>query len=146
LREFGVGTGGRSHSSFPTPSLNSEVRDGATYGVMMLTLHRASYDWRFVPIAGSTFTDSGSGPCHGAPNAPLLKMSGPGRKLSHTGAFRVYLSCSAVCKSRTQVTVTIGRRKVRSNLVTRTLLPETRSSVRVKFTKTSLRQIRRAFR
>jgi hypothetical protein len=146
IREFVVGTGGRSHSGFPTPSLNSEVRDSATFGVLELTLHRASYDWRFVPVPGSTFTDSGSGRCHGAPNKPLLKMSGPGRKLSRTGTFKVYLSCSAVCTSRTQVTVKIGRRKIRSRLLTRILQPELRSSVRVKFSKTSLRKIRRAFR
>ena len=146
IREFVVGTGGRSHSSFPTPSLNSEVREGGTFGVLLLTLHRASYDWRFVPIPGSTFTDSGSGLCHGAPNAPLLQTSASGRRLSRTGSYKVSLSCSAPCKSRTQVTVTIGRRKVRSGIVKRTLLPETPSTVRVKFAKSSLRQIRRAFR
>jgi hypothetical protein len=44
------------------------------------------------------------------------------------------------------VTVKIGRRKIRSRLLTRILQPELRSSVRVKFSKTSLRKIRRAFR
>jgi hypothetical protein len=28
-----------------------------------LTLHPTSYDWEFVPIAGQTFTDSGSASC-----------------------------------------------------------------------------------
>jgi hypothetical protein len=146
VREFVVGTGGRSHSSFPSPTLNSEVRNGVTYGVLFLTLHRASYDWKFVSIPGSTFTDSGSGFCHGAPSAPLLQTSAPGRRLSRTGAYKVTLSCSAPCQSRTQVTITIGRRKLRSTLVRRTLFAETQSSVRAKFSKTSLRQIRRAFR
>jgi hypothetical protein len=146
VREFVVGTGGRSHSSFPAPSLNSEVRNGDTFGVLFLTLHRASYDWKFVPIPGSTFTDSGSGFCHGARNAPLLQTSARARRLSRTGAYKVTLSCSAPCKSRTQVTIAIGRRQLRSTLVRRTLLAETQSSVRAKFSKTSLRQIRRAFR
>jgi acid phosphatase type 7 len=147
IREFVVGTGGRSHSGFPTPSLNSEVRNSATYGVLELTLHRASYDWRFVPVPGQSFTDSGSGPCHGAPNAPLLKLERPARKqLSRKGSLRLYLSCTAACKSRTQMTVTIGRRKLRSATLTRTLQPQLRSSVRVKFSKANLRAIRRAFR
>jgi len=32
--------------------------------VLKLTLHASSYDWQFVPVAGQTFTDSGSGSCH----------------------------------------------------------------------------------
>jgi hypothetical protein len=146
IREFVVGTGGRSYSSFPTPSLNSEVREGSTYGVLQLTLHRASYDWRFVPVPGKTFTDSGSGRCHGAPNVPLVKVSGPARKISRKGTLRVYLSCSAVCTTRTQVTVTIGRRKIRSLTFSRALQPEVRSSVRVRFARYGLGQIRQAFR
>ena len=153
MREFVVGTGGKSYSYFPTLSLNSEVREGTTYGVLELTLRRTSFDWRFVPVPGKTFTDSGAGRCHGAPGAPLLKMSRLSRRLSRTGSYRVRLSCTAVCKTRTRVTVTLGRRtrkdpirKVRSRTRIRTLMPELRSSVRVKFSKSSLRAIRRAFR
>ncbi|MGH9009904.1 MAG: metallophosphoesterase [Acidimicrobiia bacterium] len=69
LRQFTVGTGGRSHQSFKTALPNSEVRNGATYGVLKLTLHPGSYDWEFVPEAGKTFTDSGTTGCHGAPPA-----------------------------------------------------------------------------
>jgi hypothetical protein len=70
LRQFTVGTGGRSHQLFRTALPNSEVRNGGTYGVISLTLHDSGYDWRFLPEAGQTFTDSGSAPCHGAPPAP----------------------------------------------------------------------------
>lgn len=63
IREFVVGTGGKSHYAV-SPIANSEVRNGDTYGVLKLTLHGTSYDWQFVPIAGATFTDSGSGSCH----------------------------------------------------------------------------------
>lgn len=35
-----------------------------TFGVLKLTLHPTSYDWDFVPEAGKTFKDSGSGTCH----------------------------------------------------------------------------------
>jgi hypothetical protein len=65
IRQFTVGTGGRSHYSFrSTPRANSEVREGDTYGVLKLTLKADGYDWQFVPVAGRTFTDAGSGVCH----------------------------------------------------------------------------------
>ncbi|HSV66044.1 MAG TPA: metallophosphoesterase [Mycobacteriales bacterium] len=64
IREFVVGTGGASHYTFGTIQPNSEVRNSDTYGVLKLTLHRNGYDWQFVPQAGKTFTDSGSGGCH----------------------------------------------------------------------------------
>jgi len=64
LREFVVGTGGRSFYGFDTPLPSSEVRNSDTYGVLKLTLRETGYDWEFVPVAGSTFTDSGSTNCH----------------------------------------------------------------------------------
>jgi chitodextrinase len=63
IREFVVGTGGSSHYNFASPVSNSEVRDNTSFGVLKLTLHPGSYDWQFVPIAGASFTDSGSGSC-----------------------------------------------------------------------------------
>jgi hypothetical protein len=64
IREFIVGTGGRSHSGFHTIQPNSQVRDSSAYGLLTMTLHPTGYDFRFVPEAGKTFTDSGSGSCH----------------------------------------------------------------------------------
>jgi hypothetical protein len=64
IREFVVGTGGRSHFLFTRVTPNSEVRNDDTFGVLKLRLHAARYDWQFVPVAGKTFTDSGSGLCH----------------------------------------------------------------------------------
>jgi hypothetical protein len=64
IAEFIVGTGGRSHSGFQTIMPNSVVRDSSAYGLLVLTLHPTGYDFRFVPEAGKTFTDSGSGSCH----------------------------------------------------------------------------------
>jgi hypothetical protein len=66
LREFIVGTGGADHTSIAQIAANSEVRNIDTYGVLKLTLHPTSYDWQFVPEAGKTFTDSGTGTCHGS--------------------------------------------------------------------------------
>jgi hypothetical protein len=65
LREFVVGTGGRSlYAIVRTPEANSEARNDHTYGVLRLTLRPFSYEWQFVPVAGATYTDSGSGACH----------------------------------------------------------------------------------
>ena len=64
IREFVVGTGGKSLYDFGTPEPNSEVRDADTFGVLELTLRADGYDWRFVPIAGGSFEDSGSASCH----------------------------------------------------------------------------------
>jgi acid phosphatase type 7 len=64
IREFVVGTGGKSHYGFGTAKPNSEVRNSDTFGVLQLTLRPGSYDWKFVPEAGATFSDSGKGYCH----------------------------------------------------------------------------------
>src|SRR6266540_1481528 len=69
VREIVVGTGGESHISPTNVSKNSEVRNGDTYGVLKLWLYADSYAWKFVPIAGKTFSDSGSTACHGAPGS-----------------------------------------------------------------------------
>ena len=71
LREFVVGTGGASHYSLGTPLPSTEAQNDNTYGVLKLTLRAGSYDWQFIPEAGKTFTDSGTGTCHGAPSAPF---------------------------------------------------------------------------
>jgi acid phosphatase type 7 len=63
IREFIVGTGGKNHSSFPTLAANSQVRNSDTFGVLRLTLHSNSYDWKFLPEPGKVFTDSGTGTC-----------------------------------------------------------------------------------
>lgn len=64
IREFVVGTGGYSHYGMGTRKPNSEMFDGSSFGVLELTLYPSSYDWRFRPAAGATFTDSGHGNCH----------------------------------------------------------------------------------
>lgn len=64
LREFVVGTGGKSHYDFGTPLPTSEVRNATTFGVLKLTVYADRYAWEFVPVAGATFTDSGSTDCH----------------------------------------------------------------------------------
>ena len=67
IREFVVGTGGKSHDFFSWTAANSEVRDWSTYGILFMDLRASSYDWQFTPIAGARFSDRGSGVCHGRP-------------------------------------------------------------------------------
>jgi acid phosphatase type 7 len=65
IRQFVVGVGGDSFHSLDAGLLpNSEVSNDDTFGVLKMTLHSASYDWSFVQIAGSSFTDAGSARCH----------------------------------------------------------------------------------
>jgi calcineurin-like phosphoesterase family protein len=64
IRQFIVGTGGKNFSQFVTVQPNSEVRNSDTFGVLVMTLHPKSYDWRFIPETEKRFTDSGSASCH----------------------------------------------------------------------------------
>jgi uncharacterized protein YjdB len=64
IREFVVGTGGANLYSITTPSPHLQAWDTSTYGVLKLTLGAGTYSWEFIPIAGQTYTDSGSGVCH----------------------------------------------------------------------------------
>jgi hypothetical protein len=64
VREFVVGTGGKSLVGWSSIKPNSEVRSNTSFGVLRMTLHSGSYDWKFQPIPGMSFTDSGSTACH----------------------------------------------------------------------------------
>jgi hypothetical protein len=64
IREFVVGTGGANHYHILDPLPNSEVHNDNTYGVLKLTLHPKSYEWRFLPAASGEFTDSDEDQCH----------------------------------------------------------------------------------
>jgi len=64
IREFVVGTGGRSLRNFATVAANSEVRNSDTHGVLKLTLYDSRYEWGFIPVAGQTFSDTGAADCH----------------------------------------------------------------------------------
>ncbi len=63
MRSFVVGTGGRSHYPVLVRRRGSEAVNDRVFGVLRLTLRAASYDWRFVPVAGATYADAGSSRC-----------------------------------------------------------------------------------
>jgi hypothetical protein len=64
IRTFIAGMGGESGGDLTNLFPLSEEREGHTYGVLKLTLSTTSYTWQFVPVAGSSYTDTGSGTCH----------------------------------------------------------------------------------
>jgi acid phosphatase type 7 len=97
MRQFVVGTGGAFFTGFGTVAPNSEVRNNTTFGIVALTLHPSSYDWRFVPEAGKTFTDVGTSGCRGAGSqgADTQPPSAPGLSATAVGPSRVDLSWGA---------------------------------------------------
>jgi acid phosphatase type 7 len=65
IREFVVGTGGANFTPLDSPRPpNAEAGNDETFGILKLNLHPTSYDWTFIPIAGQSYSDSGSGTCH----------------------------------------------------------------------------------
>jgi hypothetical protein len=85
IRQFVIGTGGSNNpdehclggtpgcpnppNTLPYSGPNLEViGNGLNYGVLMLTLHRESYDWQHIVVGGSA-GDSGTESCHSIPAA-----------------------------------------------------------------------------
>jgi acid phosphatase type 7 len=66
IRQFVVGTGGPSDGGeiYRGQAPGLRVVKLGTPGVLKLNLGAGSYSWKFVPIAGKTFTDSGTDECH----------------------------------------------------------------------------------
>jgi len=64
IRQFVVGTGGASVRRIGAVQPNSVTRSSDTFGVLMLQLHPTDFDWTFVPEAGKTYHDQGTGQCH----------------------------------------------------------------------------------
>ena len=67
IRQFVAGTGGAPGGSeiYYDQAPGVEKVQTGTSGVLKLDLSAGSYSWRFIPIAGQTFTDSGNGSCLG---------------------------------------------------------------------------------
>jgi len=64
IREFVVGTGGAKLTRLFLRKGNSEVADSSTHGVLKLLLRDNGYEWEFLPVAGSQFSDRGAALCH----------------------------------------------------------------------------------
>jgi hypothetical protein len=63
LRSIDVGTGGES-TALPVAIHSHSEAISAAFGILKLALYADRYTWEFVPVAGETFTDRGSGTCH----------------------------------------------------------------------------------
>jgi len=124
--EFVVGTGGDDFQNFGSAVPNSVQRSNTAFGVMKLTLHSNTYDYQFVPAAGYSLSDSGSGTCHTAPAADTTKPSAP------TGLSATASSASQVALSWTAATDNVGVKDYLvyrgANGATPTLLTTTTSS------------------
>jgi hypothetical protein len=69
IREFVVGTGGApsdgySYTDHPLDPNEAIRNQTGVFGILKLTLGDNYYTWNFVPVPGSTFTDSGTTLCH----------------------------------------------------------------------------------
>src|SRR5205807_10573858 len=86
LRSIDVGTGGESTAMPVAIHPYSEVISDA-FGGLKLTLYADHYTWEFVPMPGETFTDRGSGTCHGGVDEGCRRPpAGPAS--SRTGGLR----------------------------------------------------------
>ncbi len=63
VREFVVGTGGKSNTAFGSPKSNSQVRI-SDYGILTMHLDTTSYSWAFLDDTSGATDDSGSTDCH----------------------------------------------------------------------------------
>ena len=62
-----IGVGGKSRGGLAGASArlpNSQKATSQTFGVLELTLHSGSYEWRFLAEGSSSFSDTGSASCH----------------------------------------------------------------------------------
>ena len=67
ITQLTVGSGGEDHHSFSgSGAQNSLVHNSDSFGVVKLTLRADSYSWQFLPVAGASFTDSGTAATHRA--------------------------------------------------------------------------------
>ena len=73
IREIIVATGGAALDNNNTHAANSQAWQASTLGVLKVTLHSGSYDWQFVPVAGGTYNDSGTGNCHSGTPSLVVK-------------------------------------------------------------------------
>jgi hypothetical protein len=64
IREFIVGTGGKSHYALATPVANFEFGNATAYGVLKLTLADGSYSWQFVAVGGAVLDSGGPVACN----------------------------------------------------------------------------------
>jgi hypothetical protein len=63
IRSFVVGTGGVPLRGIVRHKQNSEAFNSEAWGLLQLKLYEDRYAWRFIPVEGGSFSDSGTAPC-----------------------------------------------------------------------------------
>ena len=64
LRQFIVGTGGRSRYPALFAQPNTEIRADKVDGVLKMTLRASDYSWEYVPTVRGAAVDAGTARCH----------------------------------------------------------------------------------
>ncbi len=77
LRQFVVGTGGKSFYGFLGIQPNSEFRQANAFGVLKLTLGTGAFTWQFVTAPDARAVDSGSETCKPAVQTDTSPPSAP---------------------------------------------------------------------
>jgi len=75
IREFVVGTGGENLNPLGTAQPNLQAHD-SQFGVLVLTLHPSSYDYKFVTTGGTEIDKHTGVPCHGPGSGGAASMAG----------------------------------------------------------------------
>ena len=103
VTEFVDGTGGYGFEPVEPQAPNSVVLRDGVFGVLQLSLHATSTDFKFVDAAGA-FSDSGTVNCHGAP--PAAGPATPVGVDGTTGNGQVTVSWTPVAGQVSSYTVT----------------------------------------
>jgi hypothetical protein len=110
--QFVVGTGGGDLRGMASLEPNSVASAGNLYGLLELTLHDTSYDWQFLPTAGYTYTDSGSGSCltptEPVNQAPVATIDAPANGASFEVGAPIGFSGSASDREDGDLTNALG--------------------------------------
>jgi hypothetical protein len=111
IRQFVVGTGGKDLYSFDSaPAPNSVVRNSSTFGVLKIILRPTSYEWRFIPEAGGTFTDAGTGTCVDLSARKIVALEATPRRVLQ--GRKTHLSAAvSPCEGHEQEPVRFQRRR-----------------------------------
>jgi hypothetical protein len=112
IREFVAGTGGESLFTLSNPPQTLQAWDDKDFGVLVLTLHAASYDWAFKNISGAVI-DSGSAGCHGSSGGSYA-ASGP-RAISAAAARDIAVA-DVPARDRREPQLAFDARPLRSSL------------------------------
>jgi hypothetical protein len=154
LREIVVGTGGEDFHAFATVAPHTVARNDSTFGILELTLGARDYAWQFQPVAGGTFTDSGTDVCHRAPAVLRASVRGGRLGVALRRGLRATVRSDRAAKLRWTATVNartarrlgLGRRTAKVGSGRATVRPGRRTRPRLRFTSRARSALRRAGR